>query len=174
VSLPDAITCALAGVESLVVRSSLAAARFAGPDLDVRRLAEDADVDVVLTGSLLRAGDHVRVTAQLVEAPEGTLLWSNSPHVALRDVFQLQDQIVDRIVESLSLSLTAREHRRLKLDVPASPTAYEFFLRGNQLILTQGVTSAEHLHVAREFYERCLQRTRATPPGWPGSDAANG
>ena len=166
VSLPDAITCALAGVESLVVRSSLAAARFAGPDLDVRRLAEDADVDVVLTGSLLRAGDHVRVTAQLVEAPEGTLLWSNSPHVALRDVFQLQDQIVDRIVESLSLSLTAREHRSLKVDVPASPTAYEFFLRGNQLILTQGVTNAEHLHVAREFYERCLQADPRYAPGW--------
>ena len=166
VSLPDAITCALAGVESLVVRSSVAASRYAAQDLDLRRIADEADVDVVLTGSLLRAGDHVRVTAQLVEAPEGTLLWSNAPHVALRDVFQLQDQIVDCIVESLSLSLTAREHRRLKLDVPASPTAYEFFLRGNQLILSQGVTSAEHLHVAREFYERCLQEDPRYAPGW--------
>jgi serine/threonine-protein kinase len=107
VSLPDAITCALAGLESLVVRSSAAAGRFAGHDLDFRRLAEEADVDVVLTGSLLRAGQQVRVTAQLVEAPEGTVLWSHAPQVALRDVFQLQDQIVDRIVESLSLSLTA-------------------------------------------------------------------
>jgi len=120
----------------------------------------------VLTGSLLRAGQEVRVTVQLVEAPEGTLLWSHAPQVALRDVFQLQDQIVDRIVESLSLSLTAREHRSLKVDVPASPTAYEFFLRGNQLILTQGVTSAEHLHVAREFYERCLQVDPRYAPGW--------
>ena len=166
VSLPDAITCALAGLESLVVRSSAAAARFGGHDLDFRRLAEEADVDVVLTGSLLRAGEQVRVTAQLVEAPEGTVLWSHAPQVALRDVFQLQDQIVDRIVESLSLSLTAREHRSLKMDVPASPTAYEFFLRGNQLILTQGVTSAEHLHVAREFYERCLQEDPRYAPGW--------
>ena len=166
VSLPDAITCALAGLESLVVRSSAAAARFAAHDLDLRRLAEDADVDVVLTGSLLRAGQHVRVTVQLAEAPEGTLLWSHAPQVALRDVFQLQDQIVDRIVESLSLSLTAREHRSLKVDVPASPTAYEFFLRGNQLILTQGVTSAGHLQVAREFYERCLQEDPRYAPGW--------
>jgi len=165
-SLPDAITCALGGLESLVVRSSAAAARFAAHDLDLRRLAEEADVDVVLTGSLLRAGQQVRVTAQLVEAPEGTLLWSHAPQVALRDVFQLQDQIVDRIVESLSLSLTAREHKSLKIDVPASPTAYEFFLRGNQLILTQGVTSAEHLHVAREFYERCLQADPRYAPGW--------
>jgi len=166
VSLPDAITCALGGLESLVVRSSAAAAKFTAQELDLRHLADEADVDVVLTGSLLRAGQEVRVTVQLVEAPEGTLLWSHAPQVALRDVFQLQDQIVDRIVESLSLSLTAREHRSLKVDVPASPTAYEFFLRGNQLILTQGVTSAEHLHVAREFYERCLQVDPRYAPGW--------
>ena len=53
---------------------------------------------MVLTGSLLRAGAQVRVTAQLVEVPGGTLLWSHTPQVALRDVFQLQDQIVDRIL----------------------------------------------------------------------------
>jgi len=112
------------------------------------------------------------VTAQLVEAPGGTLLWSHAPQVALRDVFQLQVQVVDRIVESLSLSLTVREHRRLKSDVPASPSAYEFFLRGNQLILTHGVTSAGHLNVAREFYERAWRRIRATHPGgraWGGA-----
>lgn len=166
VSLPDAIACALAGLETLVVRSSAVAARHAADGLDWRRLAEEADVDVVLTGSLLRAGPQVRVTAQLVEVPGGTLLWSHTPQVSLRDVFQLQDQIVDRIVESLSLSLTAREHRSLKADVPASPTAYEFFLRGNQLILTQGVTSAEHLQVAREFYERCMQADPRYAPGW--------
>jgi tetratricopeptide (TPR) repeat protein len=119
-----------------------------------------------LTGTLLRAGQQVRVTAQLVEAREGTVLWSHAPHVALRDVFQLQDQLVDLIVTSLSLSLTTREHRTLKIDVPASPTAYEFFLRGNQLILTQGVTNAEHLHVAREFYERCLDGDPRYAPGW--------
>jgi serine/threonine protein kinase/tetratricopeptide (TPR) repeat protein len=166
VSLPDAITGALAGLGSLVVRSSAAAARFAGHDMDFQRLAREADVDVVLTGSLVRAGQQVRVTAQLVDAREGTVLWSHAPHAALRDVFQLQDQLVDLIVASLSLSLTAREHRTLKIDVPASPTAYEFFLRGNQLILTQGVTNAEHLNVAREFYERCLDEDPGYAPGW--------
>jgi serine/threonine protein kinase len=166
VSLPDAITGALAGLGSLVVRSSAAAARFAGHDVDFRQLAKEADIDVVLTGSLVRAGQQVRVTAQLVDAREGTVLWSHAPHAALRDVFQLQDQLVDLIVASLSLSLTAREHRTLKIDVPASPTAYEFFLRGNQLILTQGVTNAEHLNVAREFYERCLDEDPGYAPGW--------
>ncbi len=166
VSLPDAITGALTGLESLVVRSSATAARHAANELDFRRLAEEADVDVVLTGSILRAGAQVRVTAQLVEVPGGTILWSHAPQVALRDVFQLQDQIVDRIVEALSLSLTAREQRSLKTDMPSSPSAYEFFLRGNQLILTQGMTNAEYLHVARELYEQCVQSDPRYSPGW--------
>jgi TolB-like protein len=166
VSVPDAITNALSGLESLVVRSSVAAAKFSGEGLDLKRIAEEADVDVVLTGNLLRAGQHIRVTAQLVQVPEGTLLWSHAPQVTWRDVFQLQDQIVERIVESLSLSLTAREHRRLKTDVPANPTAYEFFLRGNQLILAQGVASAENLSVARDLYNRCVEEDPRYAPAW--------
>ena len=166
VSLPDAITNALSSLESLVVRSSAAAAMFATDELNLKRIAQEADVDVVLTGSLLRAGQQIRVTAQLVEVPGGTVLWSHAPQVTLQDVFQLQDQIVEHTVESLSLSLTAREHRRLKTDVPANPTAYEFFLRGNQLILAQGVASAENLSVARDLYNRCAEEDPRYAPAW--------
>ena len=165
-SVPDAITNALTGLESLVVRSSAAAVRFATDVLDLERIAEEADVDIVLTGTLLRAAQQIRVTVQLVKVPDGTVLWSHAPQVTLRDVFQLQDQIVAHIVESLSLSLTAREHRRLKADMPASPTAYEFFLRGNQLILLGGVASAENLSVARELYNRCLEEDPRYAPAW--------
>ena len=66
-SVPDAITHALAGLESVVVRSSAAAVRFAAEALDWKRIAEEADVDVVLTGSLLRAAQHIRVAVQLVK-----------------------------------------------------------------------------------------------------------
>ena len=61
-SLPDAITASLSGLQSLVVRSSIAASRFSGDVPDPKRLAEEADVDAVLTGSLVRAGDQLRVT----------------------------------------------------------------------------------------------------------------
>jgi TolB-like protein len=166
VSIPDAIANSLSTLESLIVRSSAAAACFATEELDLKRIAEEADVDVVMTGNLLRAGRHIRVTVQLVEVPGGTLLWSHAPHVTLRDVFQLQDEIVEHIVESLSLSLTAHEHQRLKTDVPASPTAYEFFLRGNQLVLLHGIASAESLSVARDLYNRCLAADPKYAPAW--------
>jgi DNA-binding winged helix-turn-helix (wHTH) protein len=74
-SLPEAITTALSGLESLVVRSSMAASRFAAAT-DLQALAHDADVDVVLTGSVLRAADQIRVTAQLTEVPAGPQRWS--------------------------------------------------------------------------------------------------
>jgi TolB-like protein/tetratricopeptide (TPR) repeat protein len=166
VSVPDAIANSLSGLDSLAVRSSAAASRFAAEDLDLKRIAEEADVDVVLTGSFLRAGDNIRVTAQLLEVPGGTLLWSHAPMVPIRDVFQLQDQMVEHIVASLSPSLTSREQSGLKTDVPTSSTAYELFLRANQMILVQGVTNAASLSLARDLYDRCVTEDPSYAPAW--------
>lgn len=160
-SLPDAITSSLSGLESLIVRSSLAAARFAGAAPDLKTIAEEADVDVVLTGTLLTSGGQLRVSTQLMETPSGALIWSKTSHVTLRDIFQLQDDLVNRIVESLSLPLTAREHRRLKHDVPASPAAYEYYLRGNLLYYEWAKMS-----VARDLYLRCVEEDPLYAPAW--------
>jgi serine/threonine protein kinase len=160
-SLPDAITSSVSGLGSLVVRSSLTASRFAGPSPDLKTIATEADVDIVLTGTLLRAGDQIRVSTQLVEAPSGTLIWSQTAQVALRDIFQLQDDLVHGIVDSLSLSLTAQEHRMLRRDVPASATAYEFYLRANQV--AQNYANVE---VARDLYSRCLELDQRYAPAW--------
>ena len=92
-SLPDAITGSLSGLESLIVRSSIVASRFTGEAQDLRTIADEADVDIVLTGTLLRAGDELRVTTQLVEAPAGTLVWSQTSQLPLGDLFKLQDDL---------------------------------------------------------------------------------
>jgi len=131
-SLPDAIAASLAGLSSLVVRSSLAAAPFAAAALDLRAIAKEVDVDTVLTGTLLRAGAQLRLTIQLVEAPSGTLIWSKASQVELRDIFQLQDTLVSGVVESLALPLSAGERQQLAHDAPASATAYDLYLRANE------------------------------------------
>src|SRR6185436_16079810 len=77
-SLPDAIATSLSGIGSLIVRSSATAARFAGDAPDLKALAAAADVDRVVMGTILRSGDQLRVTVQLVEAPGGTLLNSHT------------------------------------------------------------------------------------------------
>jgi non-specific serine/threonine protein kinase len=168
-SLPDALSASLSGLESLVVRSSLTAARFAADAPDFRRISEEADVDIVLTGMLLRAGDELRVTAQLADAAAGTLIWSHTAQAAVGDLFHLQDSLVERIVESLALPLTVREHRRLKRDAPASATAYEFYLRANQIVAGARVwTDVGTWTMARELYARSLEEDPRFAPAWVG------
>ena len=81
------------------------AARFAAEAPDLKLVASEADVDRVVMGTLLRAGDQVRATAQLVEAPGGTLIAAHTIHSALGDLFALQDDIARRIVDALALPL---------------------------------------------------------------------
>src|SRR5262245_15010041 len=165
VSLPDAIALSLAGLESLVVRSTAAAARYAADVPDLKRIADEAKVDVLLVGSILSAGQQIRVSAQLLTAPQGTLLWSDTSQVTLTDVFQLQDEIVTRVVESLSHQLTATERRTRRRDVPASPSAYELYLRGNQIIV-QGLRGGQDLAIARDLYLRCVEEDPGYAPAW--------
>jgi serine/threonine protein kinase/tetratricopeptide (TPR) repeat protein len=160
-SLPDALTSSLSALESVVVRSSLTASQFADASLDLKRIARDAEVDVALAGTLLRAGSKLRVNAQLVEATGGTVLWSQTSEVPLGDIFALQDDLTQRIVESLSLPLTARDRQVLKHDVPASAKSYEFYLRANQLAY-----EAKHWTLARDLYLKCLEHDPRYAPAW--------
>ena len=125
-SLADAISSALSGLPALVVRSTAAAAAFANGTPDFAALARALDVDVALLGTLLSSGGQVRVSAQLVQVPSGTLLRPITSQVAGGEIFQLQDNLAQSIVESLSLSLTARDQGRINRDVPASQEAYEW------------------------------------------------
>lgn len=159
-SLPEAITTSLSGLESLVVRSSMAASRFADV-ADLNTIAHDADVDVVLTGSLLRAADQVRVSAQLTEVPAGTLLWSQVTQLPVGDIFQVQDELVTRIVESLSVPLTEREHRVFTRDVPSNPRAYQCYLRGNQLSY-----DSTKWALARDLYLCAVEDDPGYAPAW--------
>jgi len=160
-SLPDAVTSSLSGLESLVVRSSLAASRYAGAPADTRAIGAEADVDMIVTGTLLRSADAVRVNAQLTEAASGTLLWSHTAQATVGDFFQLQDELTRRIVESLAVPLTARDKQRLVTDVPSSKAAYDHFLRGNQLSV-----DPKQWSVARDLYERCVAEDPRFAPAW--------
>jgi eukaryotic-like serine/threonine-protein kinase len=160
-SLPEAITASLAGLSSLVVRSSLAAARFTSAAPDLTEISREANVDVVLTGTLLRAGSQLRLTTQLVEAPGGTLLWSRASQVELRDIFQLQDMLVSGVVESLALPLTSGERRLLAHDMPASASAYDLYLRANEM-----ARKWEGIPAAIELYQQCVAADPNYAPAW--------
>jgi eukaryotic-like serine/threonine-protein kinase len=161
-SLPDAVSNSLSSIDSLIVRSSISAAAFSGAP-DPKRIAAEAGVDAILTGSLLRAGDQIRVTCQLVEAPSGTVLWSETVNSSLQDLFRLQDELSQGIVESLMLPLSDRERRSFRRDVPASAKAYEYYLRANQLIARR---TPENMNLARSLYLQCLEEDPQYAPAW--------
>jgi serine/threonine-protein kinase len=163
-SLADALTSSLSGLQSLVVRSSLAASKFAGDAPDLKAIAAQAEVDLVLLGTILRAGPQLRVSTQLVDAGGATVVWSHTAQVAVGDLFSLQDDLTSRIVESLSLPLTARERRMLKQDVPSSSAAYELFLRANEMSRND-----RQWREALALYERCITEDPHYAPAWAGA-----
>ena len=160
-SLPEAITVSLSGLESLIVRSSLAASRYSADQPDLRALASEAGVDAVVTGSLLQSSGLVRVSVQLVEVPSGTLLWSHAAQVPVDDMFQIQDAVCSAVVEALALPLSSREQRLLRRDVPASSEAYGHYLRANRL----SASSSQWLG-AIESYQRAVEADPSYAPAW--------
>lgn len=163
--LPDALTATLSGLESVVVRSSLVAARFAGGAPDLPIIAREAGVDFVVSGTLLRAGDQLRVVAQLADAAAGTLIWSCTEQASVDDLFRLQDSLVERIAGSLARPLTERDHRQLRRDVPATPKAYEYYLRANEA----GRPAAQDgglWTVARDLYLQSIDEDPGYAPAW--------
>lgn len=118
-SLPDALTASLSGLDTLVMRSSLVAGRFAGAAPDVQRIAREAQVDLVVSGTLMRVGNQLHVAAQLADAAAGTLIWSHTEQTSIVDLFRLQDALVDRITASLSRPLT--ESASTRMGTPTRP-----------------------------------------------------
>jgi adenylate cyclase len=108
------------------------ATRFAAT-ADLRQIATDAGVDAILAGSLMRMGNRLRLTCQLVEAPSGTVLWSETLNSPLQDLFTIEEELCKKIVQALLLPLTERERDILQRDVPRSAKAYECYLRANQI-----------------------------------------
>jgi serine/threonine protein kinase/tetratricopeptide (TPR) repeat protein len=159
-SLPDAIATSLSSIGPLVVRSSATAARFGGDAPDLKALAAEADVDRVVMGTLLRAGDQLRITAQLVEAPGGTLVAAHTVQSSLGDLFRLQDDLARRVVQALALPLGGGDASPTPY-APHDARAYELYLRGNEAARTYA-----QIKIARELYERCLDLDPNFAPAW--------
>src|SRR5580765_857192 len=159
-ALADAVSGSLSGLPYVVIRPSAAVARVAADSPDLKALATEADVDLVLTGTLIAAGNQLRATMQLLEVPGGTLVSSQALQASVGDIFRLQDELAERIVESLSPSLSRSEGGR-RSKAPASARAYEFYLRANEAL-----RDWTHAHVAHDLYRECLAADPGFAPAW--------
>ena len=126
IALADAITASLARLTHLVVRSSKV---LRAADDDPARVAAEAGVDAVLYGTLLRSGDRVRVSTQLVDGASGTVASSSTAEASMRDLFELQDELARQVVSALRVPLAPDERPTHAPPRPPEPRAYELYLR---------------------------------------------
>ncbi|MDT5123871.1 MAG: eukaryotic-like serine/threonine-protein kinase [Acidobacteriota bacterium] len=129
-SLADAVITELAQLKSLVVRPSSVIVKYQGTERDPLDAGRELDVSAVLAAGFLRAGDRIRVTAQLLDVATGNMLWSDRIDADSADIITVQDTIARRIVEGLRLELSPDEKDGLAHPTTANAEAYDEYLRG--------------------------------------------
>lgn len=158
-SLADAVITDLARVRSLVVRPSSAIVKYQGKQVDPEEAGREMSVDAILTASFLRAGDRLRVTAQLLDVRTGEILWSERIDGDARDIIAVQDTMVRQIVEGLRLELSPEEKGELGKGSTSDAAASEEYLRGRDC-LGQFIyhTVARHqIDSAIEHFQRAIE-----------------
>ncbi|MBO0798871.1 MAG: protein kinase, partial [Blastocatellia bacterium] len=133
-SLADGIIAELANLRSLVVRPSQYISQYTGMNVDPRQVGEDLAVGSVLTGSFIKTPDRFRVTIQMLATMTGEILWSEKIDIAARDLITIQDTIAERVISQLKLQPTDEEQKMIEKPLTDSPEAYEFYLRGRDLL----------------------------------------
>jgi eukaryotic-like serine/threonine-protein kinase len=133
-SLADGVINELALVRSLVVRPSSYIARYAGQNVDPRRVGEELAVGHVLTSTYIKAPERMRVSCQLLATASGEILWSEKMDIAARDLITVQDTIAERVTAGLRLKLTPEEQAKIERLPTQDPEAYEYYLRGRDLL----------------------------------------
>src|SRR4029077_2326567 len=125
----------LSKIAGLLVISRNSSFTYKGRSVDVRVVGRDLGVRSVLEGSIRRAGNRVRITAQLIDATNGAHLWGDRYDRDLTDIFAVQDDVTRRIVDALKVTLSPAESARLTDGGPSSIDAYDCALRGRELLL---------------------------------------
>jgi len=149
----EEIINALAGVRGLRVASRSGSFQFKDRAVDNREVARLLSVRAVLDGSVRKAGERVRVAAQLVAA-DGALLWSETFDRLLQDIFAIQEEIARATVRALRLTLLEGDAARLERRGTENLAAHEFFLRGRQLMRREKTTEQRS---AAEFFREAIR-----------------
>ena len=129
-SLADEIITKLDYVNSLTVRPSSSIDKYRDQVVDPKKVAAELNVDTLLTGTFLRDGDDLRITAQLVDVKPDKILWRESIDMKYDKLLTVQDQVAQQIIKQLELNLSPSEAAKLKPSEPIDNAAYEDYLRG--------------------------------------------
>ena len=152
--MAEEVLNALTKIQALRVASRSSAFAFKGQNLDIRRVGEQLGVGTVLEGSVRKAGNRLRITAQLINVADGYHLWSDRYDRDMEDVFAIQEEIAGNIVKALRVVLSDDEKRAIEKAPTANVQAYECYLRGRQYFHQWRRKSVEY---ARRMFERAKE-----------------
>lgn len=167
--IAEEILNALCRLDGLHLAARTSALQYKDRAVDVREVGRALGVDNVLEGSVRRAGERLRVTAQLIDARTGYHLWSERYDRTTEDIFAIQDEISTRIVGALRLELTPSDRASLQITAPSSFTAYDCYLHGLKFLHRFG---RRNLQVAIDMFERAIQADSSYAPAWAGLSEA--
>ncbi len=163
--LTEDLITALTQVEGLRVVARTSAFQFKGKAYDVREIGRQLSVGSVLEGSVRKAGERVRVTAQLVNVTDGFQLWSERYDREMRDVFAIQDEISRAIVKALKVQLVGAEDRPLIKGCCNNMEAYNLVLKGRY---HWNKWTADGFRKGLEFYSQAIAADPHYAPGYAG------
>jgi DNA-binding winged helix-turn-helix (wHTH) protein/TolB-like protein len=133
-SLADAVITKLGSVSSLTVRPSSVVEKYRGQTIDLPKVAAELNVDTLLTGNFIREGDDLRITYQLIDVKTDKILDRDTIDLKFDKLLTVQDNVARQIIKGLELNLSPSEAERIKSDEPVNPLAYEYYLRGVDLM----------------------------------------
>jgi TolB-like protein/DNA-binding winged helix-turn-helix (wHTH) protein/Tfp pilus assembly protein PilF len=153
--MTDELTANLAKIRSLRVISRSTAMAYKGTHKPLSEIARELHVDAVVEGTVLRAGNRVRITAELVQVSTDHHLWADTYESQIGDVLALQNRVSSAIVDQIRINLTKEDKERLAKNPAVSPEAYEEYLKGRYY---WNKRSGEGLAKAIGYFEAATQR----------------
>jgi TolB-like protein/DNA-binding winged helix-turn-helix (wHTH) protein/Tfp pilus assembly protein PilF len=152
--MTDELITDLAQISALRVISRTSVMVYKGARKPLPQIARELNVDAVVEGTVLRSGDRVRITAQLIEASTDKHLWSQSYEGDLRDTLTLQKKVASAIADQIRINLTPREEAALKSVKVVNPEAYESYLKGRYF---WNKRSADGLKAALAYFKQAIE-----------------
>lgn len=134
----------LTQLPQLKVASRTSSFAYKGKDFGIADVSRDLGVTTVLEGSVRKAGERVRITAQLIDTGSDSHLWSETYDREMKDVFTIQDDIAHSIVKALRVTLTPQERRAIQSVATSDPEAYDYYLRGRSYMYSMARRDYEH------------------------------
>jgi TolB-like protein/DNA-binding winged helix-turn-helix (wHTH) protein/Flp pilus assembly protein TadD len=152
--MTDELITDLAQISALRVISRTSVMVYKGARKPLPQIARELNVDAVVEGTVLRSGDRVRITAQLIEASTDKHLWSQSYEGDLRDTLTLQKKVARAIADQIRINLTPREEAALKSVKVVNPEAYESYLKGRYF---WNKRTADGLKAALAYFKQAIE-----------------